>query len=203
MLWYQSIPSWFQNFFPRFVWHIPHPPKTVYLTFDDGPHPEITPWVIEQLKQHQVKATFFCVGDNIRKYPETFGMLKANGHQVGNHTMHHLKGWNTADGEYIADVEACHAYVGSTLFRPPYGRIKRTQAKLLLSRYKIVMWSLLALDFERNLNQEKALQGLKNKTRNGDIIVFHDSAKAEQNLKFLLPLYLQFLNEKGFNCAIL
>jgi peptidoglycan/xylan/chitin deacetylase (PgdA/CDA1 family) len=203
MLWYQSIPAWFQKFFPRFIWHIPSPEKTVYLTFDDGPHPEITPWVLEELEKNEVKATFFCVGDNVRKFPETFRMLKLKGHRIGNHTMHHLKGWNTDTESYIENVEACDAFVDSDLFRPPYGRIKRSQAKLLLPRFKIVMWSLLALDFEKNLDNKKALEGLMKKTRTGDIIVFHDSAKAEKNLRFLLPQYLQFLKEKGFNCAIL
>ncbi len=117
--------------------------------------------------------------------------------------MHHLKGWNTDTASYIANVEACSGYVDSELFRPPYGRITRSQSKLLGKRYRIIMWSLLALDFDRQLDCEQALKGLKKKTRNGDIVVFHDSIKAEQNLKILLPPYLQFLHDNGFNCATL
>lgn len=203
MLWYQSIPKWFQNLFPKLIWQIPGREKTVYLTFDDGPHPEITLWVLEQLEKHHIKATFFCVGDNVRKYPETYARLLANGHRTGNHTMHHLKGWNTSTDAYLDNVEACRLHVDSELFRPPYGRIKSSQASRLRSRYRIVMWSLLALDFEKDLDCGKALEGLKKKTRNGDIIVFHDSVKAEKNLKVLLPQYLQFLNENQFNCATL
>ncbi len=203
MLWYQSIPLWFQKIFPKLIWQIPGREKTVYLTFDDGPDPQITQWVLEQLERFNVKATFFCVGDNVRKFPETYASLRAKGHQTGNHTMHHLKGWNTNTDEYIDNVEACRKYVDSSLFRPPYGRIKPGQAERLRSKYRIIMWSLLACDFEKNLDCEKAIKGLKNKTRNGDIVVFHDSVKAERNLKVLLPQYLQFLNENGFNCATL
>ncbi len=200
MLWYQSIPAWFQNFFPRFLWQKPGLHKTVYLTFDDGPHPEITPWVLEQLDRYNIKATFFCVGDNVRKYPETYRMILEKGHQTGNHTMNHLKGWKTPAQTYIENVDACRAYVDSRLFRPPYGRISRKQAKALENQYSIVMWSLLACDFEKHLNRENALDGLIRKTRNGDIVVFHDSVKAEENLRFLLPQYLQFLNRESFNC---
>jgi peptidoglycan/xylan/chitin deacetylase (PgdA/CDA1 family) len=203
MIWYQSIPRWFRNFFPQLIWKGPDNDQTIYLTFDDGPHPDITPWVLDQLDRFQFKATFFCVGDNARKFPETFRMLSARGHHTGNHTMHHLKGWNTETKTYLEDVESCHAYVDSKLFRPPYGRIKSSQAKVLRKKYRIIMWTLLACDFDKNLDREAAIEGLKKKTRNGDIVVFHDSVKAEENLKVLLPQYLQFLNDNGFTCAVL
>ena len=204
MLWYQSIPFWFQNLFPKLTWQLPgSDSRDVYLTFDDGPHPEISLWVAEQLEKHQIKATFFCVGDNVRKFPETAEKLIQKGHRLGNHTMHHLKGWNTNQQVYTKDVAACAAYVNSKLFRPPYGRISKAQIKLLSGQYRIVMWSILSCDFNQSLNPEKALQGLFRKTRNGSIVVFHDSVKAEKNLKSMLPRYLEFLNENGFICKTL
>lgn len=203
MLWYQSIPAWFQDLFPNLTWQLPGMDKTVYLTFDDGPHPEITPWVLDQLDRYNMKATFFCVGDNVRKYPEVKNMLTKRGHAVGNHTMHHIKGWGTSIQDYISDIEQCNALTSTPLFRPPYGRIKPSQARILRKEYRIIMWSLLSCDFDRKLDTVKALDGLLRKTRNGSIVVFHDSVKAEQNLKVLLPPYLQFLHDNGFNCATL
>jgi peptidoglycan/xylan/chitin deacetylase (PgdA/CDA1 family) len=203
MIWYQSIPSWLKKLLPSLTWEGQGEDNTVYLTFDDGPHPEITPWVIDQLKQYNMKATFFCVGDNARKFPETIDQIKQGGHQLGNHTMHHIKGWNTSTEDYIKDIEACQQYVPSDLFRPPYGRISREQIKQLKQKFRIIMWTILSCDFDKKLNQEKALRGLINKTRKGSIIVFHDSVKAENNLRFLLPNYLQFLNQKGYTCKIL
>lgn len=204
MLWYQSVPVWFQNLFQQLTWQIPG--KTgadVYLTFDDGPHPEISIWVTEELEKYKMKATFFCVGDNVRKHPETLDTLLKLGHKAGNHTMHHLKGWNTDNASYTEDVYVCGNYVKSDLFRPPYGRIKIKQIKILAEQYRIIMWSLLSCDFDQKLNPEKALRGLMNKTRNGSIVVFHDSEKAEKNLKYILPRYLDFLHKKGFICKTL
>ncbi len=204
MLWYQSIPKWFQKFFPLYIWQIPGKESNdVYLTFDDGPHPDISIWVCEQLERYQMKATFFCVGDNVRKYPGTLESILSKGHIAGNHTMHHLKGWNTGTEVYTDDVKQCSDYVKSDLFRPPYGRISKNQSRALQKNYRIVMWNLLSCDFDKKLNPEKALKGLKKKTTNGSIIVFHDSEKAEQNLKFILPPYLEFLNAKGYICKTL
>lgn len=185
------------------TWQIPNDKKEVYLTFDDGPHPAITPWVMEQLEFYSASATFFCVGDNVRKYPETYSQILINQHSVGNHTMHHIKGWNTDTENYINNINECAEYVKSDLLRPPYGRIKPSQVKRLKSRFKIIMWSLLSCDFDRKLNTIEALEGLKRKTKSGSIVVFHDSEKAEKNLKVMLPLYLQFLNENGFTCKAL
>ncbi len=203
MIWYQSIPTWLQKIFPSLVWNKPGIVPTVFLTFDDGPHPEITPWVIDQLKPYNMSATFFCVGDNAKKYPETLALIKKEGHQLGNHTMHHIKGWNTSTTDYLKDIEQCQDYTQSDLFRPPYGRISRQQIKALKHKFRIVMWSLLSCDFDKQLNQEEALHGLKAKTKNGSIIVFHDSVKAETNLRFLLPQYLEYLHKQGYTCKIL
>ena len=204
MLWYQSIPTWFQKFFPNLIWQIPDPnEKVVYLTFDDGPHPEISIWVANELEKRNLKATFFCVGDNAQKFPDTYAEIVKRGHRVGNHTMRHLKGWQTQDELYIEDVKECSQYVQSNLFRPPYGRIKSKQVRKLKDNFKIVMWSLLSCDFEKNLNCHAALKGLKKKTKNGSIVVFHDSTKAEKNLKKMLPEYLDYLTQNGFSCKTL
>lgn len=204
MLWYQSVPDWFAKLFPGLTWSLPgHSGKDVYLTFDDGPHPEISKWVLDTLDQFQMKATFFLVGDNVNKYPETYNLILSKGHRCGNHTMHHLKGWNTATESYIHDVEACRLHVDSDLFRPPYGRMTKGQRKYLSTRYKIIMWSLLSCDFNKKLNSEKALKGLIKKTINGSVVVFHDSVKAEKNLKYILPRYLEFLKSEGFICKTL
>ncbi len=203
MIWYQSIPFWLQGLFPSLVWQKPAEQAVVYLTFDDGPHPDISRWVAEQLKPYGIKATFFCVGDNVRKYPETAAYLQSEGHRLGNHTMHHIKGWNNSTEDYIKDIELCQQQIDSNLFRPPYGRISRKQIKALKDKFHIVMWSLLSCDFDRNLNKEKALNGLKSKTKNGSIVVFHDSLKAESNLRYLLPKYLEFLHQSGYTCKTL
>ena len=204
MLLYQSIPSWFQKFFPNLIWEIPDAKsKVVYLTFDDGPHPEISIWVANELEKRGLKATFFCVGDNVRKFPETHSEILKRGHRIGNHTMHHLKGWQTKNSAYIDNVNECDKYVNSNLFRPPYGRIKSKQAKILRESYKIIMWSILSCDFDKSLDCTEALNGLKNKTKNGSIVVFHDSVKAEKNLKQMLPEYLDYLITNGYTCKTL
>jgi peptidoglycan/xylan/chitin deacetylase (PgdA/CDA1 family) len=204
MLWYQSIPFWFQRLFPNMIWQIPDAnDKVVYLTFDDGPHPEISIWVADELEKRTLKGTFFCVGDNVRKFPETHAEIVRRGHQVGNHTMHHLKGWQTKNDVYFNDVQECCEYVNSNLFRPPYGRIKTKQVQELKPKYKIIMWSILSCDFEKNLNCSAALNGLKEKTKNGSIVVFHDSIKAEKNLKQMLPEYLDYLITNGYKCKTL
>jgi peptidoglycan/xylan/chitin deacetylase (PgdA/CDA1 family) len=204
MLWYQSIPTWFQKTFPNLIWEKPDPEeKIVYLTFDDGPHPEISLWVVDELEKKNAKGTFFCVGDNVRKFPETHSEIVRRGHKVGNHTMHHLKGWQTKNSEYIDNVSACNELVNSNLFRPPYGRIKPQQVKALSGSYKIIMWSLLSCDFQQSLNCSAAFNGLKKKTKNGSIVVFHDSLKAEKNLKQMLPQYLDYLITNGYTCKTL
>lgn len=203
MPFYQSTPKLLQLVFSKLFWHGDRSKPDIYLTFDDGPHPDITPWVIQELAKYNFKATFFCVGQNVQKYPEVFSQLLHEGHQIGNHTMHHIKGWESSLKDYVKDVEECRHLVKSNLFRPPYGRISPKQIKALSPYYKLVMWSLLSCDYLKGLNCELSLAILKDKTQNGSVVVFHDSVKAEENLKILLPQYLQFINEKGFNCITL
>lgn len=203
MLYPQVIPPAIDKIFSHYTWRKKVDEKTVYLTFDDGPHPEITSWVLQQLKEHNYKATFFCVGDNVQKYPDTYRQILAEGHKTGNHTFNHLKGWKTPIREYVGNINQCRELVDSRLFRPPYGRITTAQTQVLKDGYEIIMWTLLSGDFYPTLNLPKALEKLKKKTEAGQIIVFHDSVKAEQNLRFLLPAYLKFLDENGFRAEAL
>ncbi|MFT5801902.1 MAG: peptidoglycan/xylan/chitin deacetylase (PgdA/CDA1 family), partial [Nonlabens sp.] len=145
-----KTPSFIQKSFPNFLWRQATEEKTLYLTFDDGPIPEVTPWVLDQLDQYQAKATFFCVGDNVEKHPHIFAELTQRGHRVGNHTQQHLSGWATETSKYMANVEQCAAKVDSDLFRPPYGRLRPKQAKLLRQKYTVVMWDVLSGDFDVN-----------------------------------------------------
>lgn len=196
-----------KKIFSSYVWDIPNTGNKIYLTFDDGPIPEITEWVLEELKKHDVKATFFCIGDNIAKHPEIFKKVIDEGHAVGNHTFNHLNGWKTTTETYLENFERCERIIqqsainnlNSKIFRPPYGKIKRSQAKAIRQLgYKIIMWDVLSVDFDSNLSQEKCLENVLSNVRSGSIIVFHDSIKAFKNLEFTLPKTLEFLKEKGF-----
>lgn len=187
--------------FSSVEWRIHTEEKAVYLTFDDGPHPEITPWVISQLQQTDSQATFFCVGENVVKYPTVFEQIQRAGHAVGNHTHNHIKGWQTKDLEYVKNTIKASQHIHSKLFRPPYGRISQSQISLLKAKgYRIIMWNLLSCDYSQNLNPPDALAALKKHTQSGSIIVFHDSEKAKSNLMAILPEYLNFLKLQGFKC---
>ena len=190
----------FKTIFPNYVWDIPNHEKKVYLTFDDGPTPEITEWTLEQLKIYNAKVTFFCIGNNIEKYPAIFNKVVTDGHAIGNHTFNHLKGWKTATKEYVENIEKFD--VKSKLFRPPYGKIKPSQSKKLRALgYKIIMWDIISYDFDIQTSKEKCLENVLKNVQPGSIIIFHDSIKAAQNLKYALPKTLEFLKEKGFVCA--
>ncbi len=199
--------------FSKYVWDVPNNEKKVYLTFDDGPTPEITEWTLSQLEKFEAKATFFCIGDNINKFPEIFNSVLLKGHSVGNHTFNHLKGWEIATKEYIENVALCQEAIlknskivnlKPSIFRPPYGRIKRDQAKELRNLgYKIIMWDILTADFDAEVNPEQCLQNVLQNVTSGSIIVFHDSKKAFRNLEYALPKTLEFLKVKGFSFAVL
>jgi len=197
--------------FPKRVWAFPFSEKQVYLTFDDGPIPEVTPWVLDLLKKHQAKATFFCIGDNIRKYPELSRRIIAEGHAIGNHTFHHLNGWKTKPRNYIENVLKAEAeienqtssFIGHTpIFRPPYGKLTSQQAKLLQEKgYKIIMWDVLSADFDMDISEEKCFDNVSKSIRPGSIIVFHDSLKAKNNLRYTLPKVLDFISDKRWKCV--
>lgn len=198
-----------KTIFPKYVWDIPNSEKKVYLTFDDGPIPEITEWVLNQLTQYDAKATFFCIGDNIRKHPEIFNKIIENNHYIGNHTFNHLKGWETSLEKYLENTEKCAEIMANfkmrttnpKLFRPPYGKIKPSQAKALRQAgYTIVMWDVISMDFDANVNPEQCLQNVISHIESGSIIVFHDSSKAWQNLQYVLPKTLEFLKKNKFVC---
>jgi len=181
-----------------FVWHLPSTEKVLYLTFDDGPTPQITSNILQCLSDYDVKATFFCVGRNVEKHPELFQKILKNGHQVGNHTFSHLNGWHTKTSVYEEDVKKASQLIQSNLFRPPYGRITYKQAKALKNSHKIIMWSGLTYDFNQNITPQKCLHKAIKNTYNGSIIVFHDNIKSQQNMLFALPQYLTYCLNNGF-----
>lgn len=173
--------------------------KNIYLTFDDGPTPEITQFVLDTLKTFNAKATFFCIGKNAEKHPEIFNKIIAEGHSIGNHTQHHLNGWKNTNPNYFKDVEDAQQLIKSNLFRPPYGKIKLSQYKYFKSKYKIVFWDLLSGDFDPKISAEQCLQNVLKNMRNGSIIVFHDSVKASDKLKIVLPKVLEFALKENYS----
>jgi peptidoglycan/xylan/chitin deacetylase (PgdA/CDA1 family) len=206
-----TVPSTIQWLIPSCTWRKEGQGKVIYLTFDDGPHPEITAWVMDELKKHQIKATFFCVGENLKKHTETAKQLLTEGHQIGNHTMHHIKGWKHKNDDYLRDMESCETEIREIheqldiekaqprLFRPPYGQIKPSQIKLLRNKgYEIIQWSDLSCDYDKHLDCEKSLSALVKNAKPGSIVVFHDSEKAEHQLKQILPSYLEAMLAEGF-----
>ncbi|MGA9648048.1 MULTISPECIES: polysaccharide deacetylase family protein [Pedobacter] len=193
-------------YYPSLLWNKPRNEKVIYLTFDDGPIPNVTDFVLKTLKVFNAKATFFCIGDNITKHPDVFERVKNGGHAIGNHTFNHLKGWITDDETYIQNILKCQTITQTNLFRPPYGRIKKSQISNLkskISNLEIVMWDTLSGDFDINLSPEKCYQNVIKHTRNGSIIVFHDSLKAFDRLEYSLPRVLKYFSEKGFTFSTL
>ncbi|RZL35017.1 MAG: polysaccharide deacetylase family protein [Pedobacter sp.] len=193
-------------YYPSLLWNKPRTEKVIYLTFDDGPIPNVTDFVLKTLKAFNAKATFFCIGDNITKHPDVFNHVKNDGHAIGNHTFNHLKGWVTDDKTYIQNALKCQQLTQTNLFRPPYGRIKKTQISNLKAQIpdlEIVMWDTLSGDFDINLSPEKCYHNVIKNTRNGSIIVFHDSLKAFGRLEFALPRVLKYFSEKGYQFSSL
>jgi len=180
------------------IWDIPTNDKAIYLTFDDGPNPVITPWVVNLLKQFNAKASFFCVGSNVEKYRDVYEMILADGHAIGNHTYSHKNGWKTRRETYLADVQRCSAVFQSKLFRPPYGKLRRSHYRRIKEDYKVVMWDVLSGDFDRKISSEKCLANVLDNSRSGSVIVFHDSEKALEKLYFTLPKVLEHFSNKGY-----
>jgi len=176
--------------------------KSIYLTFDDGPHPDTTPWLLDILKAHEAKATFFCLGKNVEKFPALFQEIKAQGHAIGSHTFNHLSGWKSGTSAYIDEVERGAATVHSKLFRPPYGRIRPAQYKALINdNYKVIMWSVMAYDFDVELGSEERIERVRKHTGDGSVVVFHDSPKAFPQLKNELPGLLDYWKKNNFSFA--
>ena len=193
-----TIPSIFPLIAPNVTWKVKTNDKVLYLTFDDGPHPSITPMVLSILEEYNAKATFFCVGDNVTKYPEIFNDIINKGHTVGNHTFNHIKGWQSTNQAYIDNIKKAAEVIPSNLFRPPYGRIKPSQIKLLKNDYRIIMWSILTRDYDKSLNPYTALKHLNKLTKPGDVVVFHDSEKAKENMLVMLKGMLQHFNQQQY-----
>lgn len=210
-----KTPKLIKQIFADLVWAFPKEKNTIYLTFDDGPIPEVTPWVLETLKKYQAKATFFCIGENIKKHPEILKAILSEGHSVGNHTFNHLNGWKTNTKDYIMNTEEGQQIINlevstinnpqspiSNLFRPPFGKITSKQSKILQDKgYKIIMWDVLSADFDTSISKEKCLQNVIRNIQAGSIVVFHDSLKAEEKLRYVLPKVLEYISDKKWKCA--
>lgn len=195
----EQPPLLYRLLFPEAIWRVKHKNrKVVYLTFDDGPVPEVTPWVLDLLDAYDIKATFFLVGDNVRRSPELFSEIKRRGHSWGNHTMHHMQGMKVTTMRYMRDVTEADRLIGSILFRPPHGLLRWKQAAIIKSHYNLVMYDLVTRDYSKKLNAEQVVENVKRYTRNGSIIVFHDSLKAERNLRQALPKAIEWLKEQGY-----
>ncbi|MDR1357216.1 MAG: polysaccharide deacetylase family protein [Tannerellaceae bacterium] len=194
----EQPPSLYRALFPGAVWRMPAEERCVYLTFDDGPVPGITPWVLDALDRYNVKATFFCVGDNVMKHPAIYRMITDRGHRTGNHTHNHIQGIYTQTADYIDNVRRAGEYIDSPLFRPPHGHLRFTQVRKLAQLYKIIMWDVVTRDYSPRMNPVDVLNAVKRYVRNGSIIVFHDSLKAERNMKASLLPSIEWLLGEGY-----
>ncbi|MFN8407331.1 MAG: polysaccharide deacetylase family protein [Sphingobacteriaceae bacterium] len=201
-MYFVKSPLWLQYIYPSLIWHKDRKEKHVYLTFDDGPIPDITPFVLHTLRQFDAKATFFCVGNNLTQYPDIHQQEKHTNHAIGNHTYNHLNGWQTADDHYLADIKQCGQLISTNLFRPPHGKIKRSQiAKLkkMNPLLQVIMWDVLSYDFDQKISPQQCLDHVLKNTQNGSIIVFHDSLKAFGRLEYTLPQTLKHLTSEGYS----
>ena len=199
----EQPPQIIRYLYPSAIWRMDKDERAVYLTFDDGPIPRVTPWVLDVLDKYGIKATFFMVGDNIRKHPDEFRMVVERGHRIGNHTFNHIRGLSYDINSYLENTEkACRMMMGTNLFRPPHGYMSPKQYAELKKRYKIIMWDLVTRDYNRKFNGEQILQKVKKYARNGSIITFHDSIKSEENLKYALPKAIEWLKEQGYEFRV-
>ena len=194
-----------KKMFPNYIWNMPVSEKVIYLTFDDGPTPEVTNWTLDVLQQYNAKATFFCIGSNIEKHPDIFQQILDKGHTIGNHTQNHIKGWTSKTKAYLKDVLSAQVIINKVLvndnllFRPPYGQIKPKQGKKLMGlNYKIVMWDVLSFDWDKTVSKEACLNNVISTAKQGSIIVFHDSIKASKNMQFALPKVLEYFTNKRY-----
>lgn len=203
MKYFVKTPWWLKKIYSSYLWSVKTKDKVVYLSFDDGPHPVATPFVLDELKKYNAKAVFFCIGKNVIAYPEIYRRILDEGHSVGNHTQNHVNGWKTKDDVYLADVKEASKYIDTELFRPPYGRITSFQAKnikqaLNKPAVKVVMWDVLSGDFDESIDGEQCLKNVVLHVTKGSVVVFHDSEKAMPRLKICLPGVLKFLENQGY-----
>jgi peptidoglycan-N-acetylglucosamine deacetylase len=209
MVWMHHVPALIPKLFDQFIWNKSRAEKTIYLTFDDGPVPGITDFVLNELSKKGMKATFFMVGANVEKHPDLAKEVHQAGHEIGNHTFHHLDGFRNPDGLYLDDIEKCQKILQDKLaiaplyFRPPYGKISKSQSKLVLQNHQIVMWDVLSGDYDLGQSFEKCLAKSIKYSRNGSIVLFHDQQKTEGVVKKILPDYLDFIRDEGFQTGLL
>ena len=193
-------PRFIQKMYPSFIWNFPDEKDGIFLTFDDGPSPEVTPWVLDRLYEYGAQATFFCIGKNVELFPALFQEVKARGHQVGNHSYSHVKGWGLDSDTYIRDINLANGLINTNLFRAPYARITPTQARLISEHFYTIMWSVLSRDYNRNLSPQQCAANVLPYLEPGAIVMFHDSVKCERNMKYALPKVLDAIYKKGLIC---
>lgn len=196
-------PKFIQRVYPSLTWRIPTDRKSIYLTFDDGPTPEITTQALDLLKKYNAKGTFFCLGKNIVENPDIFQRILREGHNIGNHTNRHKNGWKNTTPDFLSDVEDFNAVYESNLFRPPYGRMKSSQIKVLKKKYKIIMWSILTMDYDPKVSNKSCAAIATSNWKKGSILVFHDSLKAANNMIYALEQVLLKAQNEGWNCAVI
>ena len=199
---YFKPPKLLRRLMPSLIWDMPISDE-VYLTFDDGPTPEVTEWILETLSKYEAKATFFCLGKNAEMHPELFQQIIDQGHKIGNHTYSHQKGWGMSLERYLEDVEFANQLLKSDLFRPPYGRVTPAQARRLSEHYSLIMWDVLSRDYSQWVSPRACLHNVTNHVRGGTIVVFHDSRKAFRNMRYALPRALQYIQDQGLRCVTL
>ncbi len=201
MFYFVRTPWWLKKLYPSALWQLPVTEKIIYLSFDDGPHPLITPFVLDELKKYDARASFFCIGKNVMKYPDIYQRILEDGHATGNHSFDHLNGWKTKDAPYLLNISSAKRYIDSNLFRPPYGRIKRSQQKALSAPeygLKTIMWSVLSGDFDESITPGQCCMNVIKNTKSGAIVVFHDSDKANERMRYSLPVVLKYFIERGY-----
>ena len=201
MFYFVKTPGWFQKLYGQCTWSIPSDEKIIYLSFDDGPHPSITPFVLDELKKYNARASFFCIGKNVAAYPDVYKRIIEEGHAAGNHSFNHLNGWKTDNDVYLNDIAEAKKYIDSNLYRPPYGRIRKFQIRQLSStrfNLKTIMWTVLSGDFDEQISPAQCLKNVMTKTGPGSIIVFHDSEKANMRMRYALAGTLKYFSMKGY-----
>lgn len=198
----EQPPQFIRRLYPRACWRMDSSERAVYLTFDDGPIPEVTPWVLDVLDKYRIKATFFMVGDNVRKHPDEFKMVVERGHRIGNHTYNHLKGMAVHTDHYVANIDKADCYLSTNLFRPPHGLMSLRQYRALCERYHIIMWDLVTRDYNPKLNGRQILRKVQQYARPGSIITFHDSLRATRNLYYALPRAIEWLLAEGYEFKV-
>jgi len=194
----EQLPAFLRCAYRGVTWRKCSQEKIIYLTFDDGPIPEVTPWVLDVLDKYQIKATFFCVGENVEKYPEVYQEVLKRGHRTGNHTYNHIRGFFTSTKTYLENINKASECIDSTLFRPPHGELRLAQLIEIRKKFEVIQWDVITRDYDNDLSEQRVLNGVKKYTRNGSIIVFHDSIKAHRNMRFAMPKAVEWLLQEGY-----